>query len=264
MTHGRPSREDEGLFVLRATVIIPARLASTRFPRKVLAARTGRPLVQHVVDRVRGCRLVKRIVVAADDVAIARALAPFGTDVVMTDPIHPSGTDRIAEVARDLDDDLILNVQGDEPEIEPATIDALIERMTSTGGRMGTVVTPFASASDPADPDLVKCVVAIDGAALYFSRHAIPFRRDGDATTPPTYLHHLGIYGYRRDFLLEFSSWPPTPLELVEKLEQLRALEHGVRIDTIRIDAAPAGIDTAQQYEAFVDRYELLAADERR
>lgn len=240
---------------MNATVIIPARLQSSRFPRKVLAARTGKPLVQHAVDQVRKCRRVRQIIVAADDVAVAEALKPYGTEVVITDPNHPSGTDRIAEVATRVDDELIINVQGDEPEIEPATVDLLIERMTQTGNKMGTVVTPFAPPRDPNDPNIVKAVVGIDGTALYFSRHAIPFKRDADGAAP-TYFHHLGIYGYRRDFLLEFSSWQPTPLELAEKLEQLRALEHGVRIDTIRIASAPNGIDTEQQYEAFVRRYQ--------
>jgi 3-deoxy-manno-octulosonate cytidylyltransferase (CMP-KDO synthetase) len=238
---------------LNATVIIPARLQSSRFPEKVLARATGKPLVQHVVDRVRKCRRVREIIVAGDDVRVREALREFGTNVVLTDPNHPSGTDRIAQVATTLDDELIINVQGDEPEIEPATVDLLIERMTQTGSKMGTVITPFAPPRDPKDPNIVKAVVGIDGSAIYFSRHPIPFKRD-EGGPAPTYFHHLGIYGYRRDFLLEFSSWQPTPLEQAEKLEQLRALEHGVRIDTIRIASAPAGIDTQQQYEEFVRR----------
>jgi 3-deoxy-manno-octulosonate cytidylyltransferase (CMP-KDO synthetase) len=238
---------------LNATVIIPARLQSSRFPEKVLARATGKPLVQHVVDQVRRCRRVREIIVAADDSRVADALREYSTTVVLTDPSHPSGTDRIAEVATTLDDELIINVQGDEPEIEPATVDLLIERMTQTGSKMGTVITPFAPPRDPKDPNIVKAVVGIDGTAIYFSRHAIPFKRDEGGPTP-VYFHHLGIYGYQRDFLLEFSSWQPTPLEQSEKLEQLRALEHGVRIDTIRIASAPAGIDTQQQYEAFVRR----------
>lgn len=245
---------------MNATVIIPARLQSSRFPEKVLARATGKPLVQHVVDQVRRCRRVREIIVAADDARVREALREYQTTVILTDPNHPSGTDRIAEVARGntspatkLDDELIINVQGDEPEIEPATVDLLIERMTRTGSRMGTVITPFAPPRDPTDPNIVKAVIGIDGTAIYFSRHAIPFKRD-DAGPPPVYFHHLGIYGYRRDFLLEFSSWQPTPLEQAEKLEQLRALEHGVRIDTVRIASAPAGIDTPQQYDAFVKR----------
>lgn len=244
---------------MNATVIIPARLQSSRFPEKVLARATGKPLVQHVVDQVRRCRRVREIIVAADDAKVADALREYETTVALTDPNHPSGTDRIAEVATKIDaeviGELIINVQGDEPEIEPATVDLLIERMTQTGSRMGTVITPFAPPRDPSDPNIVKAVVGIDGSAIYFSRHAIPFKRD-EGGAAPTYFHHLGIYGYRRDFLLEFSSWRPTPLEQAEKLEQLRALEHGVRIDTIRIASAPAGIDTRQQYEAFVQRYQ--------
>ncbi len=142
-------------------------------------------------------------------------------------------------------------------------IDLLIERMTQTGSRMGTVITPFAPPRDPNDSNIVKAVVGIDGTAIYFSRHAIPFKRDEGGTTP-VYYHHLGIYGYRRDFLLEFSSWQPTPLEQTEKLEQLRALEHGVRIDTIRIASAPAGIDTQQQYQDFVKRYQTGGSDAAR
>jgi 3-deoxy-manno-octulosonate cytidylyltransferase (CMP-KDO synthetase) len=204
---------------------------------------------------------VSEIIVAADDGRIADALLPFGTRVILTDSNHPSGTDRIAEVARQLDAPLLINVQGDEPDIDPATIDSLIERMHQTGSRMGTVVTPFAP-RDPNDPNIVKAVLAIDGSALYFSRHAVPFHRD-PADGRPTYYHHLGIYGYAREFLLEFAAWPPTPLERAEKLEQLRALEHGVRIDTITIPTAATGIDTPEQYAAFVER-KTLAADERR
>ena len=241
--------------VSHATVIIPARLRSTRLPEKMILSATGMPLVQHVVEQVKRCTRVREIIVAADDQQIVDVLKPFGTRVVLTDPKHPTGTDRIAEVARTITGELIINVQGDEPEIEPTTIDALIERMTQTGSKMGTVVTPFASPHDPKDPNIVKAVLAVDGTALYFSRHAIPFHRDpAPDTSGPTYYHHLGIYGYRRDFLLEFAAWPPTPLERTEKLEQLRALEHGIRIDTITIPTAATGIDTPEQYAAFVQR----------
>ena len=242
---------------MTATVVIPARLQSSRFPEKVLADRTGKPLVQHVVDQVQRCTRVSQIIVAADSTRVAERLAAFGTTVQLTDPELPSGTDRIAAVARTLADEIIVNVQGDEPEIEPETIDRLIGHMTETGGRMGTVICPFATPRDPRDPNIVKAVLALDGSALYFSRHAIPF--DRDATARPTYFHHLGIYAYRRDFLMEFAGWSPTPLEQTEKLEQLRALEHGVRIDTIRIAAAPSGVDTLEQYEAFVRRYQQLS-----
>lgn len=233
-------------------VIIPARLGSTRFPEKVLAADTGRPLVQHVVDRAKQAKHVREVIVAADDAKIASALKPFGTRVELTRTDHPSGTDRIAEVAAKLDDELIVNVQGDEPEIEPATIERLIERMQSGGEPMATVVTPFGPDRDVNDPNIVKAILAPGGWAIYFSRLPIPFDRDGRGTVR---FHHLGIYAYRRRFLLDFAKLAPTPLEQTEKLEQLRAIENGVRIGTVVIEKAPAGIDTIEQYRQFVARH---------
>ena len=243
---------------LAATVVIPARYGSTRFPAKILAADTGRPLVQHVVDRVRKCRRVNDILVATDDQRIVDALRPFGTTCVMTSAAHQSGTDRVAEVARGpaAGAETIVNVQGDEPEIEPETVDALIERLnTSPAFDMATAATPFRPGADPANPNLVKVVVALDGRALYFSRSPVPFVRDGPPSPEqPTYYLHLGIYAYRRPFLLEFASWRPTPLETTEKLEQLRALEHGRSIYVLPVDRATHGIDTPEQYADFVRR----------
>jgi 3-deoxy-manno-octulosonate cytidylyltransferase (CMP-KDO synthetase) len=242
---------------LTASVVIPARYGSTRFPAKILAAETGRPLVQHVVDRVRKCSRVREVLVATDDQRIADALRPFETRVVMTSPSHQSGTDRIAEVAaRGVASDIIVNVQGDEPEIEPEIVDALIEKLEADASfDMATAATPFPAGANPADPNLVKAVIAPDGRAIYFSRAPIPFHRDQTAGVPPTYYLHLGIYAYRRDFLLRFASWPPTPLETTEKLEQLRALEHGRSIFVLKVDRATHGIDTPEQYAAFVKRY---------
>ena len=239
---------------MAATVVIPARLGSTRFPGKILACQSGRPLVQHVVDQARKCLRVREIIVAADDVTIAEALAKFETRVVMTDPAHPSGTDRIAEVARGLSDDIIVNVQGDEPEIDPAVIDALIERLETSDDDMATAATPFPSDADVADPNLVKVVRALDGRAMYFSRSAVPFWRDATAGTEPSYYLHLGIYAYRRPFLLEFAGWRPTPCEQAERLEQLRALEHGKSIYVLETQRRTHGIDTPEQYAAFVRR----------
>lgn len=243
---------------MAATVVIPARYGSTRFPAKIVAAKTGQPLVQHVVDRVRKCRLVHDVIVATDDERIVSVLQPFGTRVVMTSPTHQSGTDRIAEVAAKLDDSIVVNVQGDEPEIEPEIVDALIERLQKTTEDMATAATPFPAGADPADPNLVKVVLALDGRAIYFSRSPIPFVRDASAERPidpaATYYLHLGIYAYRRPFLLEFASWKPTPLEQTEKLEQLRALEHGRAIGVLVTPRATHGIDTPEQYEAFVKR----------
>ncbi|HEX8915117.1 MAG TPA: 3-deoxy-manno-octulosonate cytidylyltransferase, partial [Humisphaera sp.] len=198
---------------MAATVVIPARYGSTRFPAKILASATGRPLVQHVVDQVRKCRSVRDVLVATDDERIAEALAPFGTRVVMTSPDHQSGTDRIAEVAANLGDPVVVNVQGDEPEIEPEVVDALIDRLERTTEDMATAATPFPQGADPGDPNLVKVVLAHDGRALYFSRSTIPYHRDRSSPAAAAYYLHLGIYAYRRPFLLEFASWKPTPLE---------------------------------------------------
>jgi 3-deoxy-manno-octulosonate cytidylyltransferase (CMP-KDO synthetase) len=241
---------------LAATVIIPARFGSTRFPAKILARETGRPLVQHVVDQARQCRRVREVIVATDDARIAEALVPFGTRCVMTSPTHQSGTDRIAEVARGLADEIVVNVQGDEPEIEPEVIDGLIERLEAHEDDMATAATPFAPTADPANPNLVKVVTTLDGRALYFSRSPIPFHRDATTTPAPAYYLHLGIYAYRREFLLKFASWPPTALEQAEKLEQLRALEHGRSMYVMKVNRATHGIDTAEQYAEFVTRYQ--------
>ena len=239
-----------------ATVVIPARFASTRFPAKILAAETGKPLVQHVVDQVRKCQLVREVIVATDDDRIVAALKPFGTRCVLTDPNHPSGTDRIAEVARRLDDRIIVNVQGDEPEIEPETVDGLIALLTQaeTAG-MATAATPFVPPADPRDPNLVKVVLDRNDRAMYFSRLPIPFHRDAADGNPPTYYLHLGIYAYTRPFLLRMAGWRPTPTELAERLEQLRALEHREEVFVLKIRRATHGIDTPEQYQAFVKRY---------
>jgi 3-deoxy-manno-octulosonate cytidylyltransferase (CMP-KDO synthetase) len=240
--------------LLAATVVIPARYGSTRFPAKILASETGKPLVQHVVDRAKRALRVREVIVATDDQRIVDALRPFETRCVMTSPAHQSGTDRIAEVARGLGDDIIVNVQGDEPEIEPEIIDALVERLESTTDDMATAATAFREGMDVADPNLVKVVSGIDGRAIYFSRSPVPFWRDRTGGPAPTYYLHLGIYAYRREFLLQFSSWPPTFLESTEKLEQLRALEHGRSIYVLTVDRATHGIDTAEQYADFVRR----------
>lgn len=238
-----------------ATVIIPARFGSIRFPAKIVAAETGRPLVQHVVDQVRQCKRVGRIIVATDDPRIVEALRPFGTICQMTSPMHQSGTDRIAEVARGLSDPIVVNVQGDEPEIEPEIVDSLIERLETSSDDMATAATPLAGSADPRDPNLVKVVLTLEGRAIYFSRAPIPYRREDAFAGNAAYFLHLGIYAYRREFLLQFASWPPTVLEQTEKLEQLRALEHGCSIFVLKVNRATHGIDTPEQYGEFVKRY---------
>lgn len=220
----------------------------------MLASESGRPLVQHVVDQVRRCKKVRRVIVATDDFRVVDALKRFQTPCVMTSPAHQSGTDRVAEVAANLDDDIIVNVQGDEPEIEPHVVDGLIARMEDHDDDLATAATAFKSLADVANPNMVKVVTGVGGHALYFSRSPVPFDRDGTITDAAKYQLHLGIYAYRRKFLLEFAAWPPTILEQTEKLEQLRALEHGRRIYVMPVERATHGIDTKEQYEAFLRR----------
>ncbi len=234
--------------------IIPARYASTRLPGKPLLAETGKPLIQHVVEVIRLADGIDRIVVATDDERIADAVAGFGGEALMTSESCRSGTDRLAEAADALglaDDDLVLNIQGDEPEIPPCCIEKLIELLRTSEAEMVTLAAPLAD--DLADePGKVKVVCDSTGRALYFSRARIPFDRDGDVEV--SYLLHLGVYGYRAAFLKRFASLPPTPAEQAEKLEQLRALEHGFAIAVAVVDYDGAGIDTPQDYAAFVAR----------
>ena len=241
---------------LAAIVVIPARFGSTRFPAKIVARDTGKPLVQHVVDRAKQCRKIEQVIVATDDQRIVDALREYETQVVMTSPLHQSGTDRIAEVARGSSADIIVNVQGDEPEIEPAIIDALVQRLEDVSDDdMATACTPFPAEADPLDSNLVKVVMNQRDRAIYFSRSLIPNRRDAVFSGNAPYYLHLGIYAYRRPFLLAFSLWPPTPLEMTEKLEQLRAIEHERSIYVLKTDRATHGIDTPAQYAEFVRRY---------
>ncbi len=245
---------------MTAIAVIPARYASTRFPGKPLAKDTGRYLIQHVCDRVGQARSITRTIVATDDNRIAEAVRSFGGQAVLTRADHPCGTDRVAEVAAGLDGDLVVNVQGDEPEIEPGAIDRVVELLTAeTDCPVATLACPFSQVADadPDDPAAVKVVVDRRGRALYFSRSLIPYDR-GSKDRPgssPEPLLHLGIYAYRRGFLLELASMPPTPLELAEGLEQLRVLENGHPIAVGLVDRASPGIDTPQDYAAFVRRF---------
>lgn len=248
-----------------AIAVIPARYASTRFPGKPLADRTGKPLIQHVVERVRQAKRIARIVVATDDRRIFNAVRGFGCDAAMTRDDHPNGSSRIAEVAAGLPESeqslYIVNVQGDEPQIEPAVIDELVDGLAAEpadgGAPMATLASPFAPDEDPNDPNVVKLVVGrIQGRyrALYFSRSLIPFDRDphDPAASKAAPIKHPGLYAYRRDFLLRYVQLPPTSLELTEKLEQLRVLEHGYAIAVVQTHVRHHGIDTPEQYEAFV------------
>lgn len=243
-----------------AVAIIPARLGSTRFPGKVLADATGMPLIRHVHERASAARLVSRTVVATDDARIADIVRDFGGEVVLTRTDHPNGTSRIAEAAATLalhPGTIIANVQGDEPELDPAHIDACVGRLGSAD--VASLACAMPPGSDPDDPNIVKVVVGLDGRALYFSRAPIPHPRDPSGGARP--LRHIGLYAYRRDFLDRYARWAPTPLERTESLEQLRALEHGLTIAIAIVPGAPpAGIDTPEQYAAFVARWRARTA----
>jgi 3-deoxy-manno-octulosonate cytidylyltransferase (CMP-KDO synthetase) len=239
---------------MKVVAIIPARFASSRLPGKPLLDRTGKTLIQHVVENARKAQRLEQVVVATDDERILRAVAGFGGQAVMTSEAHRCGTDRLAEAADILklaDDDIVVNVQGDEPDMPPEAIDELVELIAGSDAPMASLCTPI-SAEEAANPNRVKAVLAQDGSALYFSRAKIPFDRDN--TGAAEYLLHLGIYAYRAGFLRHFTKLPPTPAEESEKLEQLRALEHGYKIVAAVIDYAGGGIDTPEDYEAFVKR----------
>jgi len=232
----------------RATIIIPARYASTRFPGKPLAQLWGKPLIQHVYERARKAQLADHVVVATDDARIATAARAFGAAVALTRPDHPSGTDRVAEVAATMVTDLVVNVQGDEPLIDPAAIDAAIAPLAADETiPMSTLCSPIEGVDELANPNVVKVVFDRNGFALYFSRLPVPFVRDQGGGV--TRYRHLGLYVYRRDFLLALAKLSPSPLEEAEKLEQLRVLEHGFNIKVVAVPHAWPGVDTPADLE---------------
>ena len=231
-------------------------MESERFPGKALVAETGTPLVMHVMEQARQATEVDRVVVVAPPGPIIDTVQAAGGEAMATRLDHPNGTSRIAEVAEQLQADILVNVQGDEPEIEPATIDAAISALRANPDcPMATVASPFGPEDDPTDPNLVKVVLDQQGRALLFSRSAIPHQRDPGTESAAPPLRHVGIYAYQRSFLGEFSRWAPTPLEQTEKLEQLRVLENGRSIAVAIRRCFHQGIDTPEQYAAFVQRY---------
>ena len=240
--------------------IIPARFASTRLPGKPLLSDTGTPLIQLVVDAAWRSTRLTRIIVATDDERIAEAVRSFGGEAVMTRDDHPSGTDRVAEVAAAIPDaEIVVNLQGDEPEIAGATLDLVASLLIDDPSLpMATIATPIRDAATYFDPSCVKVVVSSAGRALYFSRSPIPHVRDGGfdpiSELPQAHLH-LGLYAYRRDFLLGLGKMPPSPLERLEKLEQLRVLEAGYPIAVGIVDEPSVGIDTPEEYRRFVARW---------
>lgn len=238
---------------MRAIGVIPARWGSTRFPGKILYPLCGRPLLHWVVARARRARRLAELLVATDDERIAAAAAAVGAPAVMTSPSHASGTDRVAEAARGRGADIVINIQGDEPLIEPDLIDGLAEPLESGPWQMATAACPITDEAALRNPSVVKVARAVDGAGLYFSRAPIPHVRDrapGSPLPAGVYLRHIGIYGYRSDFLERFVSSPPSPLEQLEKLEQLRALELGCRIHVRVVAAAGVGVDTPEDVPA--------------
>lgn len=241
----------------RTLVAIPARWGSTRFPGKPLHLIAGKPLVQHVWERCQDCRRVDDIIIATDDERIVESAQSFGARAVLTDPAHPSGTDRIAEAAQSFPDhDIIINVQGDEPLISPALIDELaVTLRAETSIPMITAAVMIHDADQVTDANVVKVVTDVHGDALCFSRSTLPFVRNTDPRT--LHKRHLGIYGFRRDFLYRFIAWPPSMLEMTESLEQLRALENGARIRVVMTSDLSPGVDTFEQARA-VEK--LLAA----
>jgi 3-deoxy-manno-octulosonate cytidylyltransferase (CMP-KDO synthetase) len=268
----------------RSYVVIPARYSSTRLPRKMLLRETGKTLLQHTYEAARAAKRPTGVLVATDHAEIAAEVERFRGDFVMTSSDCASGTDRVAEVARKLPRaEIIVNVQGDEPEMAPESIDRVIELLEkNTAAGMATLATPISSPEQLADPACVKVVFDKSGRAMYFSRSPIPFVRDAapgwpgssaseppDSTgargsakprpqppfnNPPLFYQHLGIYAYRREVLLEVAGMPPSSLELAEKLEQLRMLQSGGTIVVGVVSHAARGIDTPADYAAFVER----------
>ncbi len=245
--------------------IIPARYASTRFPGKPLALIAGKPLIQHVAEQCQKAKSLTEVIVATDDSRIADVAKTF-CRVEMTRADHPSGSDRIAEVAARLDCDAVMNIQGDEPLIDPAVIDAVARALERE--EMSTAATAIRNSADYDNPNVVKVVVNRAGHALYFSRRTIPYLREGSARvsrpveggSPSTlsvseqlaafpFLKHLGIYGYRRETLLRLVKFPVSPLEAAEKLEQLRALENGIPISVVKVDYDSVSVDVPEDVE---------------
>ncbi|MBL8892531.1 MAG: 3-deoxy-manno-octulosonate cytidylyltransferase [Planctomycetaceae bacterium] len=248
----------------QTVIIIPARLGSTRLARKMLLDETGKPLLQHTYEAARRARLASRVMVATDSEEIFAAVQKFGGEVQMTLPTHQSGTDRIAEVAAKLPDcELVINVQGDEPDMAPEVIDQVVAQLHEQPDvPVATAACPIRQEALIHDPSCVKVVMDRRGRALYFSRSPIPFPRHWDAswlqTEPARYFQHLGIYAYRRNFLLGFAELPSSVAEQTESLEQLRVLQAGFPIAVACVGAHSKGIDTAEDYAAFVARQRII------
>lgn len=245
---------------MRSRIVIPARLASTRLPRKLLLRETGKSLLQHTHEAASKAKLPGGVIIAADHEEIADEVRRFGGQFQMTSPACASGTDRVAEVAREMPDvEVFINVQGDEPEISAAAIDT-VARLLAENSEVGmaTIANPIRSRAMLDDPACVKVVINERGRAMYFSRSLIPYPRSWDdsflTVSPPRFLQHVGLYAYRREFLLQLAKMPPSTLEKTESLEQLRVLEAGMPILVGVVEEKSTGIDTPEDYRAFVER----------
>lgn len=247
---------------MRTLAVIPARYASTRLPAKPLLRATGKYLIEHVYERASQAKNIDHVIVATDDQRIASAVKSFGGHVAMTREDHASGTDRVAEVAQSLHAEIIVNLQGDEPLIEPDALNFVADILQRNAqASMSTLATPLRSMDQYHNPNCVKVVVGDLGQALYFSRSPIPFVRDGEpmlAAEPFQFFLHLGIYAYRREFLLKLAQSPVSPVERLEKLEQLRVLAMGHRIQVGVVAEASAGVDTPEDYDRFVAQWKKM------
>ena len=246
-----------GKVSVKIVACIPARYASTRFAGKVLAKDTGKFLIQHTWEQACLARLPEQVIIAADDQRIADAAKSFGAECILTSPEHKSGTDRIAEAVADMDVDIVINLQADEPEIDPENIDYLARLLIENEDcPMATLAADFENPEHIADHNIVKVIADCNAKAIYFSRAAIPFDREKSGIgKTQQYSRHIGIYAYRKEFLLKITALPQSSLEKIEKLEQLRALENGFPILVGKVEHTCDGIDTPQQYARFVTRY---------
>lgn len=231
--------------------VIPARYASLRFPGKPLAILDGKPIIEHVVNRANEAKMIDRVIVATDDERIERAVSDLGGEVVMTSPDHPTGTDRIGEAVSNIDCEIVVNVQGDEPVIDPRAIDAAVKPLIDDRILiMSTLSVDIVDMKELTSPNVVKVITDRDGFALYFSRSPIPASRNGKYELKGgLYKKHVGLYVFRKDFLMTYIELPTTPLEEAEKLEQLRALENGYRIKVISTSYDSIGVDTPDDLE---------------
>ncbi len=232
---------------MKAIGVIPARFASTRFPGKVLALIAGKPMIEHVWQRAKECRTLDDLIIACDDQKVLQAAQGFGAKAVMTSPDHPSGSDRIAEAVGKLNFDIVVNIQGDEPFIESRVIDGLVEALQRDAqASVATVIKEIKNDGDIHNPNVVKVVVDLNRYALYFSRSTIPYDRNTERPAGLKYFKHLGLYAYRKEFLMSYKDWPKSMLETAEQLEQLRILEAGYKIKTIETDVETWAVDTPE------------------